>query len=825
MRKLLLSIALLLFAGNFLYSQISSGGIPPSFKFGINTSIDRVEIQPMSLKNVFEEIDKFPKDGHIPVIGYSLFTDLSPENSGTWSDLPDGSRIWQLQIKSPGALSIGVYYDSFTLPIGGKLFLYNEDKTQVIGAFTYDNNNESGLFANEMIYGDIVNIEYWEPVKTLAPPEFHINEIAYFFRGVKNMKNPSWTEPSEACEVNINCTPVGDNWQDEKRGVSRILVKEGTLYGYCTGSLINNANQNCTAYYLTAYHCKGNASASDLNQWIFYFNYESSGCTTPTTEPSYNSMTGCSLKAGGNISGGSDFVLLQLNQSVPTSYNPFMNGWNRNNAVTGPGASIHHPSGSIKKISTFNSATTSTWSGGASNAHWRVVWVANSNGHGVTEGGSSGSPLFDASGRIVGTLTGGSSYCTQQSSPDYYGKFYYHWDLNGSTAAARLKDWLDPANTGITTLDGKWCNGTSGPIANFTGNPTTVQPGGQVVFTNQSTGTITSYNWSFPGGTPSAATGVGPHTITYNTVGVYNASLTVSDGTTPNTLTRTNYITVSDCQVTGYALDFECNADFDLTFTPWTVNDVDQLGTYAIQNVTFPHQNEAMAYIAFNNQSTTPAVTNPAPHGGVRFGACFASVPSGGLINNDWLISPKVQLGTNSSFTLWVKSHTDQYGLERFKIGVSTTNNTPASFTIISSGTYETAPITWTQKTYSLASYNNQQVYVGINCVSSDAFIFMVDDIVINTTLVSINSVPNVSYINLFPNPATGYAYVDYSSVKSENVEILIYDLFGRLMENVTSANETSSIKKLDISSLNKGVYIVKIVTPLGEKIEKFTVY
>ncbi len=461
MKQLLLFTFILLTLSQISFSQISKGGLPYSFTSEIYSNADRLELKPLDLRTVYNEDEKFPKDGRPSRVGYSLNTDISMDNSGTWTELPNGDRLWQIQIKSPGALALGVYFDLFRIPVGSKLFLYNEDKSQVIGAFTWLNNDESKLFATEMIYGDIVNIEYYEPEVIFSKAEFHINNIAYFYRGVADHKNPAWTEPSDACEVNINCSPVGDSWQDEKHGVARMSIVIGGSYYWCSGSLVNNTNQNCTPYFLSAYHCYEGASASDLNQWIFYFNYEASGCTTPSTEPTSQTMTGASLKSSANIVGGSDFILLELNQVVPLSYNPYMNGWNRQNSFSGPGVGIHHPAGSIKKISTFSTATTGTYNSAASSAHWVLSWVSNSNGWGVTEGGSSGSPIFDANGRIVGTLTGGSSLCSQQTAADYYGKVYYHWDQNGSTAADRLKDWLDPAGSNPTTLNGKYCTGSA----------------------------------------------------------------------------------------------------------------------------------------------------------------------------------------------------------------------------------------------------------------------------------------------------------------------------------------------------------------------------
>jgi hypothetical protein len=77
----------------------------------------------------------------------------------------------------------------------------------------------------------------------------------------------------------------------------------------------------------------------------------------------------------------------------------------------------------------------------------------------VTEGGSSGSPLFNNDGRIIGTLTGGYSACDSSgvvgpNKPDYFGKFSYHWESNGTADTCQLKPWLDPDNTGITFMDG-----------------------------------------------------------------------------------------------------------------------------------------------------------------------------------------------------------------------------------------------------------------------------------------------------------------------------------------------------------------------------------
>jgi hypothetical protein len=124
------------------------------------------------------------------------------------------------------------------------------------------------------------------------------------------------------------------------------------------------------------------------------------------------------------------------------------------------GVTIHHPEGDIKKISTYLTPLESSgWYGNGLQSHWKVFWAETENNWAVTESGSSGSPLFNKNGKLIGTLTGGLAACDASGSlgpdkPDYYGKFSYHWESNGTTDTAQLKPWLDPDNTGVYSCEG-----------------------------------------------------------------------------------------------------------------------------------------------------------------------------------------------------------------------------------------------------------------------------------------------------------------------------------------------------------------------------------
>jgi len=802
-------------------AQISQGGTPPSFKYNLSVDVDRVELTPLSYKQIEYENSKFPKDGRIPYIGYTISTDLSPENAGTWTELPEGGRVWRLQIKAASALALVVNYDNFYIPYGGKLFLYNEDKTQVIGAFTYENNDDSKTFATQPIYGDIVCLEYYEPERVISKPSIHIHEIGYMYRGFALYKNPSWTEPSEPCEVNINCSPVGDNWQDEKKGVCRILVKLGSQYGYCTGSLINNTNQDCTPYLLSAYHCYEGASTSDLNYWQFDFNYEASGCTTPTTEPSKNTMTGCTLKASGSILGGSDFILLQLKQNVPTNYNPYMNGWDRTNTAPTNGVGIHHPAGSIKKISTYNTASTATYSGSAANAHWRVVWVSNANGWGVTEGGSSGSPLFNSAGNIVGTLTGGSSYCSAQSSPDYYGKMYYHWDLNGSTSSARLKDWLDPTNSGVTSLSGKNCgSGGSTLNADFTASATTVYVGQTVTFTNISSGSPTTFSWNFgSGASPATSTSAGPINVTYSTTGLKTITLTVGNGTSTDTETKTNYINVLNQTTTCDTLHLLGATD---TLKLYTATSSGAYAGYVSGNNTWGDKEKADY---FDTYVSTKKLNGVIFYFGVATGNNSTNVPIKVYNNTGTSGAPGSTLATQNLSLGTIKTNVTNQQPTLLTFTNPVTVTTPFYVSVVlPTASGDTVSLYTVDKTTNTAwekwSNNSWHPYSDANSWDFSAQLSIWP--IMCPTGSQINELNNVP-VSIYPNPAQNGAYVVMPYPADTKVNLTLTDVLGRVYKNVEVTTTNIEPYFLDMNNLPEGIYIIKGESKYGKFVERIT--
>ncbi len=423
-------------------AQIDHGGQPHNWNSKIAPQVSframpAVDVAAYQREDAVNDLQK-----EIPYrFGVNIPTDLDINNNGDWSVLENGDRIWRMGIHAAGAISINFVFDQYILPEGGKVFVYDADRKQLKGSFNNENADHNNSLGVGFVMGENVVIEYHEPAAFAGQGSLHINTVTHGYRSVQGLTEEK-SGPfgnSGPCNINVNC-PQGDPYGDQIQSVAVIVVGNN---GLCTGSLVNNVLQDGTPYFLTANHCLGN-----VGNWIFYFNHEAPECVG-NTGPTSQSVSGATLVAS---SQESDFGLLLLNNPPPASFNVCYNGWDAtdNEASVLSAYGIHHPGGNVKKICFEEDAPYHQSIGSFVNQTWYIdQWEL-----GVTEGGSSGSPLFNQSGRVIGMLSGGAAACAgtvNNGQHDFYGRFGVAWDFENS-ASSRLRDWLDPANTGTLVV-------------------------------------------------------------------------------------------------------------------------------------------------------------------------------------------------------------------------------------------------------------------------------------------------------------------------------------------------------------------------------------
>ena len=389
-------------------------------------------------------------------------------SQGEWSTLDNEDRLWRMQLTCKNAKGMALMLKNVSLPVGATMQLYSADGKHILNSFSQTDVNPKGNMMVGPAIGSKVILEYFEPKNVEGQGNFDLFRIQRLYKDYLPLTNSTKERAfgdAWECQVNVNCDTSGD-FDDVERSVARILMtmEEGLVF--CTGALMNNTAQDMTPYLLTAFHCA--SEFTPLYEFYrFDFNFTSSFCTNPAQEPPYQSLLGCVQIAG---YADSDFELLRLFQSIPTSFNAYFAGWNRvQNYTPDTTTMIHHPSGDVKKITqdydpiiVFNS--TIDWDNGlvtTPRSHYRGFPDS-----GAFQGGSSGCPYLDNNGHIIGQLHGGDALCDEPKA--FSGRLTNSW-VGGGTADSRMRDWLDPINSGALIQDGLDPSNITASSATITG--------------------------------------------------------------------------------------------------------------------------------------------------------------------------------------------------------------------------------------------------------------------------------------------------------------------------------------------------------------------
>ena len=443
MKKSLFLSCILFLLSYSVEAQISFYGIPVSFTDTNCLPQSNVQsiVLPLINNDSLLQADSIYQVNNDSTKGFNFAIPVKMNygltNSGTWEMLPDSSRLWRLHLTSQGSYTSFLVFDKFFMPKGSKLFAYNEDRSQVLGAFTEKNNKPYGRFSLGPIRGEAIILEYIEPANTDTTAEINVTAFIHTFKD--HVLNFDGTQPafglSGECNINVLCS-LGDGWCNQRRSVAlyATLNAQGHFVRACTGALITNERRDSRPYFLTADHCvKG-----PVTDWWFIFNYQSPACADPIDPPATTfSISGATLRANHSFS---DFALLELTVRPPGNFNTYYAGWdNRDNKPGKNGRGIHHPEGDIKKISRYKNKP----------KRRTKFWKVKKWAEGTTEFGSSGSPLFSPDKLVVGQLQGGDAACDgndPNNESDFYGRFDKSWDKK-SGSLNQLKPWLNPHGT------------------------------------------------------------------------------------------------------------------------------------------------------------------------------------------------------------------------------------------------------------------------------------------------------------------------------------------------------------------------------------------
>lgn len=466
MKKLIVILSGLCLTTMLSFAQNEPAKLPYSFgQKNISMNVDNMRMPAVDREALLKEDEQHTEKSELIRTGVGFSVASTLHNSGRTDITPDGGKLWRIQYTSEGAFRTYLVFDHFNIPDEAQLFIYSPDHEQVYGPYTNEEVKYSSRFETDDIIGDELVLEYYEPANAAFKGEFEVAAVMHLYKDFladpEYSKGPIGTAEGN-CHLDVVCPDVRP-WNNQVKSVVCISMsaycqdEETGEWGWgsflCTGAMINNVRMDKTPYVLSANHCVASADQT----YKFYFNYQTHECGGTTGRYNHLARNGVIVARSseeGNTYSTSDFLLLKISGvlSTPIQDSVVFAGWDRSGAAS-VGIAIHHPGGDWKKASFPRSVSQPSYYYDP-DKFYEVAWETNPN-RGVTEQGSSGSPLFNANALIIGTLTGGSSYCTKPWQTDLYGRMSYHWTNNNATDPARkLQPWLDPDNTNAMTLSG-----------------------------------------------------------------------------------------------------------------------------------------------------------------------------------------------------------------------------------------------------------------------------------------------------------------------------------------------------------------------------------
>jgi hypothetical protein len=745
-----------------LEAQSLTGADPFSWTSNIEYTAKVKSYSDVPFKELVAEDLVNDQDKSIPWrFGYDFTVNLDPGVDGEYIDFDNGDRLWRIKIKSTGAKTMNIFFDWFRLEKGAWMQVadvYGQSKSKL---FTNDQNNPNDAIGIWPVATDEVWVEFFEPAAVKGLSKLSLGNVVYGYRTTTDFDEAKALNQSGACNQDVDCdiTPNGPDFyninqvkEDVKKSVA-MMVTGNT--GFCTGALVNNTTNDGTPYFMTANHCVGGSVAG----WAFRFNWRSTTARCATFQNSISgafdqTASGATLKMS---SSESDMALVEITDSGFFNASPDVvwAGWNRSTSQT-PNINfgVHHPSGDIQKTCRDDQgANRNTRSFNGNNT--TEMWLISNWDLGVTERGSSGSPLFNENGHIIGVLSGGSAACSgtaDNGGIDYYGRVGVGWSFGGSSSS-RLRDWLDPNNTGQLTLDQFPPNNplnfnVSVSVSDISdGCSDVIEP--EVLISNLGIQTITTLTILYPDGSGGTATlnyagniaqnssdtislpsfDLNGNTITYNVLGT-NPNGTTDEDTSNNTASTV----FNPSSVTNYSsngtVTFTILTDRFPTETSWEFRTVD--GTLL----------QSGNRGSLSGQSTTLNRTL-----NVQNGACY-----------EFTIFDSSDDGICCGFGFGDYSLTSDSGQVIFD----------------SSGDFGSSEVT--------------KFSIGFTTSLGD-------DVFTDLTIT--------------PNPSTGMFFINSSLFGSE-LTYNVYDLSGKLLVNGSVNNSGSSF---DLSQVNDGMYFVEVMS------------
>lgn len=318
-----------------------------------------------------------------------------------------GRFTWAGVVRAPAAAAMRLHITDFVLPEGAALYVYTSDG-MAFGPYTGLGPNGTGEFWTNTVAGGELVLQLSAGA---GDPHFTIAGLGYLteeFAMANHLRPSPQAVDTKPCSFNADCTVDAACGSENSAvdtatdAVAHILFASGAYLYICTGGLVADSDPGTNVpFFVTANHCISRAGeAASMETFFFYRASQCQACP----DPGAANTTGASIVSTNR---SSDYTLMRLNQNAPAGA-AFL-GWSSSPVANTNGVNLYrlsHPKGAPQAYSEHVVDTAK----GTCRSWPRGPWIYSRDVLGATEGGSSGSPVVNGAGQLVGQLSGGCGY-------------------------------------------------------------------------------------------------------------------------------------------------------------------------------------------------------------------------------------------------------------------------------------------------------------------------------------------------------------------------------------------------------------------------------
>lgn len=333
-------------------------------------------------------------------------------STGVLRATDDEGFVWAAAVHSDGALAIRVHFTGFSIPSDAEAYFFSVEG-EAHGPYLARGPNGTGDFWSHSVQSDtgIILVRFFGPGGTegVSNMSLRISDIGHvgadFPAFWEDSNAAQFCSYNEVCIENAETSTIPNNVAVAQDAVAMMRFISGAFINLCSGGLLADTdNGSVIPYFITANHCISRSGVASTLETFFHYRDDNVGCLNDPFRDSFPAGSGTLGSTIMATNKTSDFTLLQLSGSLPSG--SVLLGWTNApvaNSDTTPLFRISHPAGAPQAYSEQVVDT----SAGTCRSWPRGNWIYSRDTFGGTEGGSSGSPVVNSDGDVVGQLSGG----------------------------------------------------------------------------------------------------------------------------------------------------------------------------------------------------------------------------------------------------------------------------------------------------------------------------------------------------------------------------------------------------------------------------------